>query len=185
MGVSPSLPRPGWPTPYAILLWNVLGVRRQHGRGQHLVARAEGHRRSGDQVPAPIRRRSRPALVGWPWIAGTHSWVEPTALSIIALGPKGWATIPVSPRERWSSWTGPFRGGMELRQQLGLRPRASSSARTDRPGSAGACVVSRQGASSIGRPGHRVSPPDPSDVRAPISLGWGVLGLRAWDACPG
>ena len=22
------------------------------------------------------------------------------------------------------------------------------------------------------------------DVRAGVSLGWGVLGLRAWDACP-
>lgn len=25
------------------------------------------------------------AIVGWPWVAGTHSWVEPTAWSVLAL----------------------------------------------------------------------------------------------------
>ena len=26
-------------------------------------------------------------LVGWPWVADTHSWVEPTAASLLALAP--------------------------------------------------------------------------------------------------
>jgi hypothetical protein len=30
-------------------------------------------------------------LVGWPWIGGTHSWIEPTAFSVLALKAAGHA----------------------------------------------------------------------------------------------
>ena len=45
-----------------------VGDRRQHCR----EGRAGGHDRM---------------LVGWPWAEGTHSWVEPTALAVLALRP--------------------------------------------------------------------------------------------------
>jgi hypothetical protein len=28
-------------------------------------------------------------LVGWPWVTGTHSWIEPTALAVVALKANG------------------------------------------------------------------------------------------------
>ena len=33
-------------------------------------------------------------LVGWPWVAGTHSWLEPTALAVLALRRAGLGTNP-------------------------------------------------------------------------------------------
>jgi hypothetical protein len=33
-------------------------------------------------------------LVGWPWVAGTHSWLEPTALALMALRQCGHADHP-------------------------------------------------------------------------------------------
>jgi hypothetical protein len=33
-------------------------------------------------------------LVGWPWVSGTHSWVEPTSLALLAMGREGRAGHP-------------------------------------------------------------------------------------------
>ena len=33
-------------------------------------------------------------LVGWPWVDGTHSWLEPTALAILALCREGLGDHP-------------------------------------------------------------------------------------------
>ncbi len=35
-----------------------------------------------------------PTLVGWPWVIGTHSWIEPTALAVMALRAAGQGDHP-------------------------------------------------------------------------------------------
>ena len=85
LGVCASLPQPGWATPYAILLWSALDTlapERQRAAAWLLAQK-------GLRPPVPDIARSPvghdPALVGWPWIEKTHSWLEPTAMAILAL----------------------------------------------------------------------------------------------------
>ena len=35
-----------------------------------------------------------PTLTGWPWVGGTHSWVEPTSLAVLALRREGLGKHP-------------------------------------------------------------------------------------------
>lgn len=186
VGVSSSLRQPGWPTPYAIILWNVLGIAQEQRRraSSWLLAQkgvAVTNRSSGSYGPVGHDG----SLVGWPWIAGTHSWVEPTALSIIALQAEGLGSHPrvaegtmviidrALPRGGWN-YGNTLVFGRELRPQ---------------PGPTGLALLALASREDKGRP-RSVDPAIeylrkalPS-VRAPISLGWGVLGLRAWNACP-
>ena len=61
-------------------------------------------------------------LVGWPWVDGTHSWLEPTVLAVLALGARasaitrGFRGPQGDPRPRGRDRR------LELRQQVGLRP---------------------------------------------------------------
>ena len=73
---------------------------------------------------------------------------------------------------------------MELREHVRLRPAASTQ-----PGPTGLALLALAAHASE----HRPRSVDPAiayllrtlpDVRAPISLAWGVLGLRAWNASP-
>jgi hypothetical protein len=186
VGVSASLHQPGWPTPYAILLWNVLGLAQEQRR------RASTWLLAQEGVPVTDARSGGYALVGhdgtlvgWPWIAGTHSWVEPTAMSIIALQAEGLGNHPrvtqgtrviidrALPRGGWNCGN-TFVFGRQLRPQ---------------PEPTGLALLALASCAGKGRPRlveraieylHQTLPA----VRAPISLGWGVLGLRAWNACP-
>ena len=90
---------PGWATPYAVLCWGGLGgfeVPRRRAcdwllgiGGRPLPPAAEGGSVVGHDT----------TLIGWPWVAETHSWVEPTALAILALAGRDSAIIPASARE--------------------------------------------------------------------------------------
>ena len=108
LGISSALPEPGWATPHAMLLWNALGVHAPARR------RAAAWLLEQKGAPSPSTRPASVAmvghdttLVGWPWIAGTHSWVEPTAMAILALDREGLGDHPrVAEGIAWSS-TGP------------------------------------------------------------------------------
>ena len=122
----------------------------------------------------------------------------------LGAGPGSPARTPGSSRRRWPSGAAPPGAGeppegrrgppadprsrdrrrrLELREQGGLRPRAAAPAGADRPGPA--------------RPGGRGGPLRRRSerairyllaalpgTRASASLGWGLLGLRAWGHRP-
>ena len=76
---------PGWSTPHAMLLWSRLNAyedRRRHARDWLLSVK-------GRSTPSSVEDRATcghdPSLIGWPWVPGTHSWLEPTAMAIWAL----------------------------------------------------------------------------------------------------
>jgi hypothetical protein len=127
-----------------------------------------------------------PTLVGWPWIEGTHSWLEPTALAVLALSREGLGDHPrvaeglAVVRDR-SLAHGGWNYGNRTVFNRELRPQ---------PGPTGLALLALSASPSTVRPHcvdlalkylHRALP----EVRAMTYLGWAVLGLRAWKACPG
>lgn len=86
--LSPQHPEAVWPTPLAILAWHQSPEHReaQARAVRFLLAFTGRHfRRSQNSI-----YEHDSALKGWPWIAATHSWVEPTALAVLALRITGW-----------------------------------------------------------------------------------------------
>jgi hypothetical protein len=206
-GVTVDLPEPGWPTPLALLLWAALGgfeaerasaVRWLLAIRGHVVPRVENDPVGHDGM-----------LVGWPWVPGTHSWVEPTCLALLAMGREG---LSGHPRAREGVRVlvdraipgGGWNVGNSLVFGTRLRPSPGPSglallalAKVDRPSG----VVGPQGPPRApGRPSRDGAGPTAgrpcireaiaylrealAGTLAPVSLGWGTLGLRAWGAAP-
>lgn len=186
LGAAAEVPGTGWPTAYALLLWTLVDG--------HAAARRRAVdwllEERGQPVREPDGGRSAivghdPTLIGWPWIDGTHSWLEPTAVAIVALAHAGQAHHQrVADGMRLIDDRSLPEGGWNYgnRSVFGrdLRPQ---------PGPTGLALVSLASVS-----GAKRSPAVDRAIaylcrtlptaHAPISLGWGVLGLRAWDACP-
>ncbi len=123
------------------------------------------------------------SLVGWPWVPETHSWLEPTAFAILALSREGFGDHPrvqqgldlildrAIPGGGWNYGNRAVFGRT-------LRPQ---------PGPTGIALLALA-ALGVSTP---VIPAAIDyllgtlpNVRAAASLGWGVLGLRAYHACP-
>lgn len=183
LGISEASPEPRWATPYAVLAWNALGGYEKERRlavnwllreSGGIVAEEKGHR--------PVQGHDS-SIVGWPWTSGTHSWVEPTALALLALRREGL--------------------GSSARVQEGLRllrDRAiesggwnfgnkSTYGRVLRayPATTGLALLALANTGPCGdlaKDGARYLLETLPRVRAAGSLGWGLLGLRAWGRSP-
>ena len=180
VSVSPDHPEAFWPTSLAILAWHGSRAHREaQSRAVKFILGTTG-RHFGKDPESPVKHD--PSIRGWPWIANTHSMVEPTALSLIALRIAGHGENELSqeatrmlmdrqlPTGGWN-YGNTFVYGNELYPQpentgLALDALAGSVLRQD---------VSR----SLGYLESRLT-----RVRAPLSLGWGLLGLGAWEIRP-
>ena len=54
----------------------------------------KGDQAEGDKVLIQMIVGDDQSILGWPWIDGTHSWIEPTAMSIMALDREGLGDHP-------------------------------------------------------------------------------------------
>jgi hypothetical protein len=179
--VEPAMP--GWATPHALLFWGGLGgFEPQRRRAREWMLGIAGR-------PLPLSTEGRslighdPTLIGWPWVAGTHSWLEPTAMAIVALCREGLGDHPrvgqgvglildrAIPGEGWN-YGNKTMFGRTLRPQPG-------------PTGLALLALAARGAATAGVPAGldylRGAVPK---LRAPVSLGWGILALRAYRACP-
>jgi hypothetical protein len=181
--VSEGLSSPGWTTPYALLLWSALrGYDDAKSRARTCLLGSKGDVGRAEKKSEKVIGHD-PTLLGWPWVEGTHSWLEPTALSVLALCQAGLADHPrthagvrliLDRALETGGWNCGNKSvfGTELRPQpgptgLALLALAAAGARSP--------VVAR---------GLTYLRAFARDLRAPISLGWGILGLRAHDALP-
>jgi hypothetical protein len=169
-----------WPTPLAILAWT--------GSSEHLEARERAVRfllthtgRHFPKVPnSPVVNDT--SIRGWPWTLDAHSWVEPTALAIMALDVAGKgahervreATRTLTDRQidsgGWNYGNTVVFGqtlhplldvtGMALQALAGRVPLAEVEE---------SIALLRQGAPT---------------ARTPWTLGWSLLGLGAWGEPP-
>jgi hypothetical protein len=105
LGPASGLAAPGWPSALAVLAsayaggggsHDVLGLGGDLDPSSDVRTKAEQPFSVGRAVEwllaakgTTIKRSPEMAhnsmLVGWPWVPGTHSWVEPTALAVLAL----------------------------------------------------------------------------------------------------
>ena len=90
--LSPEYPETSWPTSLAILAWQDSPPHQEnHNRAVQFLLNSSGkhwEKKSNSVIGHD------PILKGWAWIDNTHSWVETTALAIIALHNAGYETHP-------------------------------------------------------------------------------------------
>jgi hypothetical protein len=83
LGIAPDLPQPRWTTTLAVLVWSATSAHSGalNKAVDWLLAR-QGTTWT-PEVAEPFGHD--PRIAGWPWVEGTHSWLEPTAMAVIAL----------------------------------------------------------------------------------------------------
>jgi hypothetical protein len=169
-----------WPTALAILAWqNSPPSHAAQDRAIRFLLETTGaHRPHQSDEPAGHDT----LLKGWPWVGGTHSWIEPTALAVIALKATGHGQLDrvreairmmldrQLPHGGWN-YGNPLVFGRELHPM----PESTGAALSGLAGAVDQARVSRSLDYLQG---------EVDRLGTPISLGWSLLGLAAWDLWP-
>lgn len=181
VGLSAALNSPEWPTPLAVLAW-----AGREGFGAELERATKWLlEEQGRTYDADIRQDAGhdPSIPGWPWVSGTHSWLEPTAWAVLALRRRG---LQAHPRVRdglrlirdRALTTGGWNIGNSSVQGTILRPQPSLT---------GIALLAMSGTQArdevVERACVHLQNALPK-LRSSQALGWGLLGLAAWGIRP-
>ncbi len=181
--VSSAVSSPAWPTGLAVLAW-VCGRERVGPRHEPDIEKAAHWLLAtrGCRLPPTDEVGHDTTLQGWPWVEGTHSWAEPTAYAILALRAVGQAAHPR------------VREGVRLLLDRTLPSGGWNYGNTRVFDSTLRPFVATTGIVLSALAGERSAAPiDASiayltpalrDVRSPLSVGWGFIGLTAWNSRP-
>ena len=121
-------------------------------------------------------------IPGWPWIDATHSWVTPTALSMIALSVAGFgahervkagARLLIDRQIPHGGWN--YGNTSVLGKELRPFPETTGMALNALAG-----YVPRE----VIEPSLEYLQRHITRYRTPLSLGWSILGLKAWNVVP-
>jgi hypothetical protein len=178
--LSPLQPQTFWPTPLAVLAW----TGTQENRAQQELALQFLLRTTGRHFPREPHGPygHDPALRGWPWIEDTFSWVPPTAMAVLALAAAGYgegerlqeAILFLMDRQLpCGGWN--YGNTTMFGQTLRPMPETTGMALTALAGH----VHREDVAASLTYLSDQLG-----QIRTPLSLGWGLLGLTAWGARP-
>jgi hypothetical protein len=180
VSISPDHPEAFWPTPLAILAWHGSSRHRESlDRAIQFLVKTTG-RHFAKESGSPLAHD--PSLLGWPWIAGTHSMVEPTALGVLALRVTGHGdharvreAVHMLLDRQLSRGGWNYGNTMVYGQELYPQPENTGLALAALEG----IVPLEKVRHSLDYLGKRVE-----KIRTPLSLGWAVLGLGAWGQRP-
>lgn len=123
-----------------------------------------------------------PSIKGWPWIADTHSWVEPTAMAVLALKLSGYGgharvkegiRLLMDRQLRHGGWN--YGSTAIYGRESRPMPHSTGIALNALKG-----YVRREDISkSLDYLNARMA-----SLKTPLSLAWSILGLGAWQARP-
>jgi hypothetical protein len=177
---------PGWTTGLAVLAWQILAPADDSSaaadakciaRGVEWILAASGLPLS--EVSADFGHDVR--LVGWSYAEGTHSWIEPTAISVAALKAAGHSDHPRTREgvtlliDRQLLEGGCNYGNTKVLGQT-LRPHVQPTGLTL------IALAGESDASGRVAKSHAWLTASLSPQTTPVSLAWGLLGLAAQGA---
>ncbi len=170
--VFASQPEATWPTSLAVMAWS---ASKRH---------EEPMQRALDYlVKIETRHVDDPAIAhalqlhGWPWIAKTHPWVEPSCLGLLALAaaeradPRSDEALRLLMDRQLKS--GGWNYGNTKVFGLDLRPQ---------PDPSGLALMTLAGRTELKQVAHSIEylRQQVEQIRSPRSLGLVSMGLRAW-----
>jgi hypothetical protein len=176
--ISPDHPEAAWPTFLAVFAWHQSPEHRENqARAADFLMTSSGrHRPRTANSPAAHDTN----IKGWPWIAETHSWAEPTALAMMALKIAGYgghervkeATRLLLDRQLpQGGWN--YGNAVVFDQELRPMPLSTGIVLNALKDQTSLANVQR----SLTYLQSRVA-----GLPTPRSLGWSLLGLGAWRA---
>ena len=108
VGVEEGQATPGWPTAWAIIAWQA-AAKAVSPNPRYTAACQRGVgwllNIQGSQIEYLDKSGHDTTIIGWPWVDGTHSWIEPTAISLLALRHANMAGHPRAREGPRCSWT--------------------------------------------------------------------------------
>ena len=173
-------PQTYWPTPLAVIAWHEAEDHlRQKNLAIHFLLNATGiHFKKKEDTPFTLD----PSIRGWPWTENTFSWVEPTVLSVLALCLSGYCAhervreairLLMDRQLPGGGWN--YGNTVVYGQELYPQPESTGMALTALAGQVEKKEIER---SLDYLKLHVVS------CHTPLSLGWALFGLGAWDERP-
>jgi hypothetical protein len=169
-----------WPTPLAMLAWRkVGGFESEISLSADFLLETTGYH-------AP-RKEGTPmghdtSIRGWPWIENTHSWIEPTSLSVLALNACGYGKherviealkMLLDRQLPDGGWN--YGNTTVFGKKLRPIPESTGHALCALDGSTEPDDVSAS-INYLNREAGR--------IRTPLALSWSIFGLTAWSNRP-
>ncbi|RPJ16950.1 MAG: hypothetical protein EHM30_05005 [Desulfobacteraceae bacterium] len=166
-----------WPTPLAVLAWKYAGgFENEIKRAVKFILRTPSFH-FPEEKKSPYGHDT--SIRGWPWTVNAHSWIEPTSMAILALKATGnnehervkEAVRMILDRELLAGgWN--YGNTTVFGRELFPMPENAGQALCALSG-----LVQRSDiAKSIGYLEKEMS-----ILKTPVSLCWGLFGLRAWS----